>query len=91
MWYIEECSHLALKTLNQVTNGHTGRNGMGVDNDIRCDAFTREGHILEQGNIQSILARISCLRKVCAKLSLLKNLKGIEICKKQLCPLLKIF
>lgn len=62
-WSIPECSYLSLKTLNQVTNGHAGRDGMGVDNYIRCDAFTGEGHILEQGNSQSVLLRTPALRK----------------------------
>jgi len=60
---MKDSSYLPLKTLNQVTNGHAGGDGVGVDYYIRCDAFTGEGHILEHGNRQSALPRTAALRK----------------------------
>jgi len=46
-----------------VTNGHAGRDGVGVDDDIWCDALTGEGHILEHQNRQSVLCSTAALRK----------------------------
>ena len=38
--------HLPLQTLDQVTDGHTGRDGVGVDDDIWCDTLGCERHVL---------------------------------------------
>ena len=37
---------LALETLNQVTNGHSGGDSVWVDDDVRGDALTCEDHVL---------------------------------------------
>ena len=37
---------LALEALNQVTNGHSGGDGVRVDDDVWRDALAREDHIL---------------------------------------------
>ena len=39
-------SNFALETLNQVTDGHTGGDGVGVDDDVGGDALAREQHVL---------------------------------------------
>ena len=39
-------THLALEAFDQVTNGHTGGDGVRVDDDIRRDPFTCERHVL---------------------------------------------
>ena len=41
-------AHLSLEALDQVADSHTGRNGVRVDDNIRTDAFTREGHVLAE-------------------------------------------
>ena len=41
--------HLALQALDQVTNCHTGGDGVWVDDDVRGDAFTGERHVLWTG------------------------------------------
>ena len=41
-----ESTDLAEQTLNELTNGHTRRNSVGVHNDIRSDTILIEGHIL---------------------------------------------
>jgi len=41
-----EGGHLGQQTLNQVANGHAGRDGVGVDNQVRRQSLTREGHVL---------------------------------------------
>ena len=38
--------HLPLEAFDQVTNGHTGGDGMRIDDDIRRDPFTCERHVL---------------------------------------------
>ena len=38
--------HLALEAFDQVTNCHTGGDGVRVDDDIRRDPFTCERHVL---------------------------------------------
>ena len=38
--------YLALQALNQVTDGHTRRNGMRIDDDVRSDALAGERHVL---------------------------------------------
>lgn len=38
--------HLALQTLDQMANSHSGRDGVRIDDDVRCDAFTGERHVL---------------------------------------------
>lgn len=75
-----------------MTNGHAGRDGMRVDNYIRCDAFTGEGHILEQANRVSIAQNIKFKKSRCMDSNMLKHCKGTEVPgKKQLCPFLNIF
>ena len=39
-------THLALEALDQVTDGHTGRDGVRINDDIRGNPFTRERHVL---------------------------------------------
>lgn len=39
-------SNFALETLNQVTDGHTGGDGVGVDDDVGGDALAGEQHVL---------------------------------------------
>merc|ERR1719150_2317633 len=39
-------ANLALQTLNQVTNGHSGGDGVGVDDDVGGDSFAGEQHVL---------------------------------------------
>mmetsp|Transcript_19783 Transcript_19783/g.45566 ORF Transcript_19783/g.45566 Transcript_19783/m.45566 type:complete len:498 (-) Transcript_19783:580-2073(-) len=41
-----ERRHLGEKAFNQVANRHPRRDGVGVDDDVRRDAFAREGHVL---------------------------------------------
>ncbi len=38
--------HLRLEALDQVTDGHARRDGVRVDDEIGCDAFGAEGHVL---------------------------------------------
>lgn len=38
--------YLALQTLDQMTNCHTRWNGVGVDDDVRCETLAREQHVL---------------------------------------------
>ena len=45
--------YLSLEALDQMTDCHTARNGMRVDNHIRSDPFTREWHVLHK-QIKSI-------------------------------------
>mmetsp|Transcript_22559 Transcript_22559/g.51658 ORF Transcript_22559/g.51658 Transcript_22559/m.51658 type:complete len:223 (-) Transcript_22559:2734-3402(-) len=40
-----EHHHLPQQTFDQLSDGHSGGDGMGVDNDIRNDAFRGEGHV----------------------------------------------
>lgn len=42
----DDGGHLREQTLDQVTDGHTGGNGVRVDNEVRRDTFRGEGHIL---------------------------------------------
>ena len=39
-------ANLALEALNQVTNGHSGGDGVRVDDDVRGDALACEDHVL---------------------------------------------
>ena len=39
-------THLSLEALDQVTNGHTGGDGMGIDDNVRGNPLTGERHIL---------------------------------------------
>ena len=39
-------TQLALKAFDQVTNGHTGGNGVRVDDDVGSQTFAREDHVL---------------------------------------------
>mmetsp|Transcript_27537 Transcript_27537/g.79232 ORF Transcript_27537/g.79232 Transcript_27537/m.79232 type:complete len:209 (+) Transcript_27537:609-1235(+) len=39
-------AHLAQQTLNQMTDGHSGGDGVRVHDDVRTDAVAREGHVL---------------------------------------------
>ena len=50
LWF----SNLALKALDQVTNGHSGGDGVGVDDDVRGDALACEDHVLLPGKIKII-------------------------------------
>lgn len=38
--------HFSLETLDQVTNGHTTGDSVGVDNDVWGDPLTGKGHVL---------------------------------------------
>lgn len=38
--------NLALQALNQMANGHSRRDGVRVDDNVRCETFTCEGHVL---------------------------------------------
>lgn len=38
--------HFSLETFDQMTNGHTTGNSVGVDNDVWGDPLTGKGHVL---------------------------------------------
>lgn len=38
--------HFSLETLDQVTDGHTTWDSVGVDNDVWGDPLTGKGHVL---------------------------------------------
>lgn len=42
----DDSSDLGKQTLDQVTDGHTGGDGVGVDDDVGCDTLSGERHIL---------------------------------------------
>ena len=42
---------LALEALDQVTNCHSGGDGMWVDDDVRGDALACEDHVLLPGSL----------------------------------------
>ena len=44
--------YLALKAFNQVTNCHSGGDGVGVDDDVWSNAFTCKRHILKKTSIK---------------------------------------
>jgi len=47
-WTIVIWTDLALEALDQVANGHTGGDGMGIDDDVRTDPLTCERHVLQR-------------------------------------------
>ena len=48
--------YLALQTLDQMADCHSGRDGVRVDDDVRCDSLAGERHVL-QHRTQSDLQR----------------------------------
>uniref|UniRef100_A0AAX7TMT8 Insulin-like growth factor binding protein 7 n=1 Tax=Astatotilapia calliptera TaxID=8154 RepID=A0AAX7TMT8_ASTCA len=47
MWLSPSMSSLPGKTLNQMADCHSGRNGVRVDDDVRSDPLTGEWHVLQ--------------------------------------------
>lgn len=45
--------YLSLKTFNQMANGHSRRDSVGIDNYIRSDTFTGKWHILKMKTDQN--------------------------------------